>query len=700
MRVSEPSYSIKNIERFYLDERMGEVKDAGASIVYYEKWKDTGEPGLLEKIEDYNREDVRSTCELNKWLLKLRPKDLPWFNQENEKEMEKPDLTDAEKRLIPYRESLVDSLPEDRSLWGPDEHHRELCYQLLDFHRRTEKPQWWAMFDRRDMTIEERLEDPECIAGLRLDPKHPPKQEKRSIRYAYTYPEQETKLKIGDPCVHIDTTKTLNELTVDEEERRVSFKLGVKQIPPPSRLDIGLGGPIPNKPIINAVFRYADGLIGQLERKESRYPAIDRFLRREIPAISHISHGQPIIDEKASDQERQIIRAVTGLEESYLFIQGPPGAGKTYTGSRVIVELLQKGKKVGVSSNSHKAINNLLNAIERDAIKSGLKFRGVKKSSEDNISTHLDGKMIVDVFDNKVVFGGKYQLIAGTAWLFSDTQMDQTLDYIFIDEAGQIALANLVALGTSARNIVLLGDQMQLGQPVQGVHPGLSGESSLDYLLEGQATIPPDRGIFLKTSWRLHPAVCSFISDAVYDGRLQPETQNSKRKLVLNSTAHSALMPAGIRYIPANHDGCSQFSREEADLIKSIYENLLSQSYTDAEEQLHSITAENILIVAPYNMQVALLKRVLPTNARVGTVDKFQGQEAEIVLVSMATSSGEDLPINIEFLYSKNRLNVAVSRAKCLAIVAANPALMSIHCKTPEQMALVNTLCWLSMIYC
>ena len=155
-------------------------------------------------------------------------------------------------------------------------------------------------------------------------------------------------------------------------------------------------------------------------------------------------------------------------------------------------------------------------------------------------------------------------------------------------------------------------------------------------------------------------------------------------------------MTAGIRYLPMSHEGCSQWSLEEVDRVKTLYQNLLEQSYIDDKGNVHRISGENILVVSPYNMQVTKLKQALPADARVGTVDKFQGQEAEVVIISMATSSGDDLPRNIEFLYSKNRLNVAVSRAKCLALFVAHPALLDIACKTPAQMALVNTLCWLS----
>jgi superfamily I DNA and/or RNA helicase len=250
-------------------------------------------------------------------------------------------------------------------------------------------------------------------------------------------------------------------------------------------------------------------------------------------------------------------------------------------------------------------------------------------------------------------------------------------------------------MATSAKNIVLLGDQMQLAQPVEGVHPGDSGDSVLDYLLQDQATIPPEQGIFLENTWRMHPAVCQFISAAIYNSRLKSHPNTEKRHLVLNSSADPALKSAGIHFEEIEHEGCVQDSEEEARRVEQLFQSLLTQHYIDDAGQQQPITAQNILVVSPYNMQVNLLKQRLGPEARVGTVDKFQGQEAEVVIISMATSSGEEMPRNIDFLFSKNRLNVAISRAKCLAILVANPELLSTPCKTPEQIAMVNTLCWL-----
>jgi uncharacterized protein len=250
-------------------------------------------------------------------------------------------------------------------------------------------------------------------------------------------------------------------------------------------------------------------------------------------------------------------------------------------------------------------------------------------------------------------------------------------------------------MGSSAKNIILVGDQMQLGQPIQGSHPGESGLSVLEYLLEGDATIAPEKGILLDTSWRMHPEICSFISDAVYDGRLRAHENNARQELLLAADAHPVLRSYGISLVDVDHSCCSQRSDEEAQLVVELVRSLQGQRFIDRHGVTRDITLENILVVAPYNMQVNLLRSRLPEGARVGTVDKFQGQEAEVVIVSMTTSTPEDLPRHVDFFYSKNRLNVAISRARTLAIVLSNPKLVELDATEVEHLRLVNTLAWL-----
>jgi superfamily I DNA and/or RNA helicase len=265
-------------------------------------------------------------------------------------------------------------------------------------------------------------------------------------------------------------------------------------------------------------------------------------------------------------------------------------------------------------------------------------------------------------------------LSGGTAWVFSHADFDGSLDYLFIDEAGQVSLADALAMGTAARNLILVGDPQQLAQVLQGSHPDGVDESVLQYLLAGHATIPPDRGLFLETTYRLHPDVGGYISDEFYEGRLRSDPTCATRTTPLGT---------GLRFCPVEHDGCRQESSAEADRVAAEVKAISTAG----------VLAEEIAVVAPYNAQVNLLRELLPADVRVGTVDKFQGQEARVVLYSMASSSGEDIPRGLEFLLSRNRLNVAISRAQCLAYLVCNPGLLDVNCRTIEQMRLANALC-------
>jgi uncharacterized protein len=268
--------------------------------------------------------------------------------------------------------------------------------------------------------------------------------------------------------------------------------------------------------------------------------------------------------------------------------------------------------------------------------------------------------------------------------------VDGTLDYLFIDEAGQMSLADALALSTAARNVVLLGDPQQLPQVAQAAHPDGSALSVLEHLLGDRQTIPPEQGVFLERTFRLHPDVCDFVSELMYDERLR-----SAEGCELQSvTAPGELTGTGLRWIPVEHEGNSQSSGEEAEAIAAAVAPLLDGArYTDASGDEHELQPSDILVVTPYNAQVHCLEERLPDGIRIGTVDKFQGQEAQVVFFSMATSGGEEIPRNVEFLFSRNRLNVAISRARCLAVLVASPRLLDVKCRSIEDMRLVNALC-------
>ena len=679
LRISKPSYSIKYVEAFYAEKRSAEVKKATDSIVVYEHWRETQDPSLLESIRIYNEDDCRSTWQLRDWLLTLRPEGMPWFSvREAASSGKKPVKAKSDKtieheaRLEDFHRRLIVH-PENQNL---EPELASLIDSLLDFYRRSAKPAWWALFERQQAEFEDLIEDPEVVAGLN-SPELVGSGDRHDV-YRYFYPEQDFKIRAGSYVNRLDNLKQVVVVDLDEEHCTIDLEMAPDEnSEPPAELSVSMGAPVKADAMQIALFAFADSIIAG----EPHFKAVRDYLLRKLPDIDGIIPGRPIVSE-GMDTLDQTISTVERMNESYLFIQGPPGTGKTFTGSHLIAKLLLDGKRVAVASNSHKAINNLLHAVDKRMHEAGATYSGVKKVSTPE--QHVESEFIINVGSAKAIgeMDPLPQLLAGTAWLLSRPDFWGQYDYLFIDEAGQVSLANTIAMGMCARNLILLGDQMQLGQPIQGVHPGRSGESALDYLLDGEATIAPERGVFLSTTYRMHPDVCRLISDAIYDSRLASD----------KSTFNQALILTGIRYLSVVHDGCSQRSEEEARVVRELTDNLLTQRYRDGEGKAHPFTLNDILVVAPYNMQVNLLKRTLPEGARVGTVDKFQGQEAQVVIVSMTTSSENYLPRFIDFLFSRNRLNVAVSRAKCLSVIVMNPLLLEVDAKVPSQMTLVNLM--------
>jgi AAA domain len=636
--------------------------------------------------------------------LALRP-NIPWWT----KPALPPDLERSEE--VAEREARREPLRQAVRERGIrlSERGRELMAQLLDFHTRAKKPEQWAVFDRCARELDELIDDGECIGDISPAGATWRRLDKRSEIATYRYPEQETKLRERKGVLHAPTMETLGTIVrLDRDTHIVEVRRGAKTTSPwPVSGSIIPGWPLRTNTLEAAIERvtkfFATGenavarmntMRGLPPVSPNRYQAIVDILERAAPRMTEWGGGN-LVREGESLIDATTARTLV-LDNSALFIQGPPGTGKTHTSAHVIVSLITAGKRVGVSSNSHKAINNLLSKIEEVAEERGITFDGVKKASSTDPDSYLHGQLIIDTEDNEEVEGGNFDLIGGTAWLFAREGMDQQLDYLFVDEAGQVSLGHLVAMGAAAKNIILVGDQMQLGQPIQGAHPGESGLSTLDYLLQGKATIAPDRGILLDVSWRMHPSIQGFISNAVYDGRLRAHPDCSRQILLLEDKLRAELPPYGIHMIAMDHRGCSQRSDEEVKIAAKLMRKLIGQRFVDRDGNRGTIGLDNILVVAPYNLQVNALKEALPQGARVGTVDKFQGQEAEVVIVSLATSTPDDLPRHVDFFYSKNRLNVAISRARTLAIVLANPRLLELDAKSVEHLRLVNTLAWLT----
>ena len=666
---SESNYSIKSMEVFYDIKRVGEVTTGGGSVVAYEEWRDTREQSILDEIEDYNRIDCVSTELLRDWLVSIRP------------ERDWPDLTEDARETQEHEEAEVAELRSMLEGASLSDEKRDVLFNLAMFHKREQKPAWWAIFDSLAKDQDDLLDDLDALAGLTATGQAWPI--KRSIARTYRYPPQETKIS-GGKSVSIGTADggftSINIHDMDEENCLITLKKGSANADV-LRDDVNLhpSGPLDTAQIEAAV---KDVVRDQCDKKN--YKAVNDLLDRASPRLEGITG----LLAPGDDLVVETVRAVKSMQETVLPIQGPPGTGKTFVTARAILALVKDGFRVGVASNSHEAIKNVLDGCEEAAKQSEdpLEFSILHKASDTQVSYSQESKIQRTPSNDVAAASG--DVVGGTAFFFSRDDNIQNFDWLFVDEAGQVGLANMVGMGRAAKNIVLVGDPQQLPQVIQGSHPYPANLSCLEWMLGGQPTIDPTKGIFLSTTRRMHPRVNKFISEQMYEGRLQSHEDNQNLE-ILNSN-----FPAnGAYWVSVSHEGNSQVAEEEVAAIRTACLDLLQAEWRDKDGKTRSITASDILVVAPYNAQVNALKSAMPKGVRVGTVDKFQGQEAAVCIVSMTASSAEESPKGLEFLYSLNRNNVAVSRAKALALVFGAPKLREAKCSNVEQMRMVNALC-------
>ncbi|HMO83408.1 MAG TPA: TM0106 family RecB-like putative nuclease [Lacipirellulaceae bacterium] len=694
--VGTPGYSLKDIERLYMQPRAGGVTSAGGSIVAYHNWLTSGEDQdwrkspLLKEIRDYNEVDCQSAWQLAQWLRQeqreaklsyLRPSASP------ESAQDKPAGPAA---LLAAR--LLEQVQQGEVADPARSKMQELLAYLLEYHWREAKPVFWRMFARRDMSEQGLIDGFDCLGALERTAKQPDLV-KRSLVYQYRFdPDQDTKLHEGSTCFFAhDLTISVVIEALDPERGLLEFKLGAKRDQPPDRLSLTPNEYVSAEPIAAAVFRYVEAW----RQGNILSRAVDDLLQRRSPRLKGRRKTGPVITAE-DDLLAGTIDVIGRMQDTVLCLQGPPGTGKTYKAAQAIVKLMEGGKRVAVAANSHKAILNVLRAIHEARSQSRSEFRIVKVGSPEDDPLVGQGFLehIPSTSDAQAALGSGPLVMGGTAWLFSRPEFQGAFDYLFVDEAEQFSLANAVAVGLAAKNLVLVGDQMQLAQPLLGAHPGESGQSVLNYLLAGRATISPEMGVFFHETWRLHPAICQFISEAVYEGRLQSHPRTASRAV----RARGPLIQrrAGITFVSVMHEGNSQASEEEADVIQQIVAELVGRQVVDGERKRNRpLTVADILVVAPFNMQVRLLKARLGATIQVGSVDKFQGQEAEVVIVSMCSSTLQDSPRGAEFLLEPNRLNVALTRAKSLAIVVGNPGLVAAQSQSIREMELANLFCWL-----
>ena len=700
VRASVESYSIKSLEPFYGFTRTIPLRDANFALQSFEAamalGNDPEEIGdLLKTVEGYNRDDCISVLHLRDWLEDRRKeleakrgRVLPRPTIQSGEPGEKLSARLQEIRALAAR--LLAALPEDEAAWTVEERARWLLVQMLEWHRREEKSSWWEYFRLCELSDDELQEDRGALGGLAYAGEIG--HIKRSTIHRYGFPPQDHAI---DRALEVHDPRTGHRagevVALDDQNRTIDLKRGAaSQVPHPTALvpfDI-----VDSTVLSDSLFRIASwvadhGIVGN-----GQFQAARELLLRVPPAALR-GNVEVLIgeDRRLTDAAMALVSSLA-RQPSVLAIQGPPGSGKTFTGARMIADLVRQGRRVGVTAASHKVVSTLLRELCSAGKELGIRLRVIQKA---NHGDWCEDEAVAQTESNQEVLealtSGSANVAAGSAWLWAREEMANAVDVVFVDEAGQMSLANVLAASTAATSMVLLGDPQQLDQPQKGVHPPGADISALGHVLNGHPTIGREQGIFITETRRLHPDVCAFISELFYEGRLVPRPENARQSL----NAGTPLGETGLRFAPVAHSGNQNESPEEVERVSALVEGLLQTkaTWTDKEGKTSSLGLQDIVIVAPYNAQVVALIEKLPAGARVGTVDKFQGQEAPVVLYSMATSTPEDAPRGMEFLYSLNRLNVAVSRARCVAVIVASPALFQVQCKTPRQIELANAFC-------
>jgi uncharacterized protein len=692
VRIGTESYSLKELESLYRGKRSTEIVDAAGSIVAYEDWLESRDQRLLDEIARYNEDDCLSTAQLRDWLEARRLEAIARYGEISRpgpEEVEPSEtLRDIDERTAVLVDRLLEGVPEEEDDRSKELEARYLLAHSLNWHRREGKSEWWEYYRKCSLTDEQLVEDREAIGAIEHRGEVRPENRSNVFRYWFD-PNQEYKIGVGDQPHDPRTESGAGEVVaIDPMAGWIELSRGVKsESPHPTSLIPA--SPIPTKEQRDALLRLGQRVADHGFSGIGPYQAARDLLRLEPPRIDGVIEGAPLV--QAGERAKDVaLLLAPRLSNTYLAIQGPPGSGKTTIGAELIVDLVKAGKRVGITANSHKVIGNLLDKTMGEASRRGQVVRAMQKADErdrcksqevqcTNSSSTVEAAVAADEVD----------VVAGTPWLFARASFPAKLDYLVVDEAGQMALANVLAIAGAADNLILLGDPNQLRQPSHGIHPEGVDRSVLDHVIQDEATMPTAFGLFLETTYRLHPAVCNFVSEAFYDGKLEPDG-STKRQTLAASNGSGGL---GLRYLPVDHSGNRTLSPEEVDRVNQTFRALLGLPWTDREGATRPIEVDDVLVVAPYNAQVRRLIETLPDRARVGTVDKFQGQEAPAVIYSMATSSVDDAPRGMDFLFSLNRLNVAASRAQGLVLLVCSPELLKARCRTPDQMRLASALC-------
>ena len=712
LRLSSKSYGLKALEPLYMGDelRTGDVTEGGASTVAYANYclaRDTGQDrqaqAVLASIVDYNHYDCRSTLGLRDWLLARAGERGVVLGQQPEEEPE--ELREVEP--LP-QEQAIDDLVHARTAEAKRE-GRELSAEeqalamvaaAVGYHRREDKQYWWAHFDRlnvppadwaqtRDVFI---TESGRVLSDWEAEPRQQPRRvvelhgtlaDGSLIRPGQTMfrmfdrPLPEGMADRGGNRRGGVFGGEVQQVHVGAESATITY---VESLPtgmrPYARLPMALtpDAPVNTKSLQEALADLATDVAGSLPHVPA-HPGLDVLCRRP-PRLATLGELPLVRDD---DYVEAITRATADLDRSYLAVQGPPGSGKTYVGARVIAALIDRGWKIGVVAQSHAVVENLLTA----AIEAGVPPERVAKPVRGRRQVPWRGGTSNDHVAAALGEAGGI-LIGGTAWTMTGKAVAPgALDLLVIDEAGQFSLANTLAVTRATSRLLLLGDPQQLPQVSQGTHPQPVDVSALGWLSQHASVLPAHLGYFLARTWRMHPALCEAVSHLAYAGRLHPAPVTARR--------HLKGAPPGVECRYVAHSGNTTSSVEEArEVLAQVRAHLGLPWRESASSPLRPLGQQDVLVVAPYNAQVQLIKDTLAAagldQVPVGTVDKFQGQQAPVAILSTTVSAVQEAPRGMEFVLNRNRVNVAISRGLWRAVIVRSPDLTDVLPHRPEQL--------------
>jgi uncharacterized protein len=689
--ASVESYSIKKLEPLYGFVRETPLLDANRALFRVQAHLELDDDEFvgdddLAAVAGYNKDDCLSTRGLRNWLEEQRGSQIARginIPRPEPKPGEAPErLAERRQRIDALGARLSDGVPADPVERTPEQHARWLLANSLDWHHREQKAVFWERYRLRDLTADELFDERAGLSGLTFDADAGGTP--RAPIHRYSFPPQENEFRGGEELFEVGGFALGSVHAIAIEEKWIEIKKRMDSADRHPEAIFGQEKIIGIGVLENSLFRLGEYVAEHGMKGDGPYLAARDLLLRKPPRL-----GGQAIQMEGESPLASALRIATAMTGGVLPIQGPPGSGKTYIGARMICSLVAAGRRVGVTANSHKVIRNLLDEVLKAAEERAVDVACVQKPKE--IEPNQPRLRFVSKNDDFFEAIGHDCNVAGaTAFVWALPDAADSVDVLFIDEAAQMSLANVLAASQAARSVVLLGDPQQLEQPLQGSHPEGTDVSALHHLLEGEQTISPDQGLFLAETWRLHPNICRYTSEVFYDGRLRPHPGVERQRI----RSASRFSGTGLRYLAVPTEGNQSSSPEEADCVRQTVKQILGSNSTwvDRDGVERAVELSDILIIAPYNAQVFELQRRLP-GARIGTVDKFQGQEAPIVIYSLTTSSYADAPRGMEFLYSLNRLNVATSRAKCLCLLVASPSVFEAQCRTPRQMQLANAFC-------